>query len=125
MGNDFGLTDIQKWGEILEHAYDSQGILRGYVDGNVIYDRHMSVLGYTDGTMLYDRYSNPLGYVDGGSVYTMDGSPVAYYDDDNRVYDMDGNYMGFGNQGFRGTLGFILLLLLLRRLFRRRRRFGF
>jgi hypothetical protein len=63
-----------------------------------------------------------MAYVSDGYVYTMDGMAVGYYNG-YRLYDMDDNYIGYGNQGFRGLLGTILILLLLRRLFRRRRIF--
>ena len=106
----------------MEHAYDSQGNLHGYVDGNVIYDRCGSVAGYTDGSMIYDENYTPMAYVGDGYVSGMDGTLYGYYDYDNRLYDMDGNYLGYGNQGFRGLLGSVLFLLLFRRFFRRRRR---
>ena len=97
----------------MEKVFDSQGRLYGYADENVIYDENYRIAGYTDGSVLYDQYRTPLAYADSGYVYTMDNAPVGRYSGYS-LFDMSGNYLGYGNQGFRGLLGAILLLLLLR-----------
>lgn len=97
-------------GDIMEKVYDSQRRLRGYVDNNTIYDANYNVMGYTDGVYLYNEYMEPMAYVSDGYVRTIDGIPLGYYRG-SRLYDMSGNYLGYGNFGFFGLLGAAFLLL--------------
>ncbi|WP_372996894.1 4-fold beta flower protein [Lutispora sp.] len=99
----------------MERFYDSRGTLYGYVDNDTIFDCCGRVMGYTDGCRIFDAYRRPLAYIDRGNVYSSNGARLGYYNSRNyRLYDMDGNYLGYGNSGFRGLLGAILLLLLFR-----------
>jgi len=110
-----GINFYSKGGDILERFYDSVGTLYGYVDNNVIYDCCGRVMGYTDGCNIYDSCRRPLAYINRGYVYSSNGTPLGYYNSRNyRLYDMNGNYLGYGNSGYSGLLGAILLLLLLR-----------
>jgi hypothetical protein len=68
-------------------------------------------MGYTDGQVLYDQYMSPLAYVENGYVRTMNDTPIGYYNGYS-LYDMSGNYLGYGNFGFFGLLGASLLFLL-------------
>ena len=51
--------------------------------------------------------------LDCGIVYSMDGTPLGYYDDKFRLYTIDGRYLGYGNFGWSGLLGTVLVLGLL------------
>lgn len=99
----------------MERFYDSRGNYRGYVMGNTIYDSCGRVMGYTDGCRIYDACRRPLAYIDRGCIYSACCNRVlGYYNGRNyRLYDARGNYLGYGNSGFRGLLGAILILLLL------------
>ncbi|MDF2590908.1 MAG: hypothetical protein K0S75_374 [Clostridia bacterium] len=108
-----------KGGVILEKVYDYDGRMRGYVDEDIIYDSENRIAGYTDGSVIYNRAYSPMAYVGDGYVRRMDGTPVGRYRE-SRLYDMYGNYIGYGNSGFRGLLGATLLLLLFGSFFNRR-----
>jgi hypothetical protein len=100
----------------LERFYDSRGTLHGYVIGDTIYDSCNRVMGYTDGCRIFDACKRPLAYIKRGCIYSCCCNRVlGYYNGRNyRLYDAGGNYLGYGNIGFRGLLGAILILLLLR-----------
>lgn len=103
----------------MEHVYDYQGRLHGYFDDNIIYDNNNRIAGYTDGSVIYNRAYSPMAYVGDGFVRTMDGTPVGQYRESD-LYDMNGNFLGYGNPGFGGLLGATLLLLLFGSFFRPR-----
>jgi len=106
-----GTTNLIPGGDIMEKIYDARGGLHGYVDNNTIYDTNYNVLGYTDGSVIYDDCMTPLAYLSDGYVRTACGIPIGYYRG-YRLYDMGGNYLGYGNFGFFGLLGASLLFLL-------------
>lgn len=108
-----------KGGVILEKVYDYEGRMHGYVEDDIIYDNYNRIAGYTDGSVIYNRAYSPMAYVGDGFVRRMDGTPIGQYRESS-LYDMSGNYIGYGNSGFRGLLGATLLLLLFGSFFTRR-----
>lgn len=97
----------------MEKAYDCYGNVQGYVKKNKIYNKDHCHIGYFEDCVIYDKCCNPLAFLSCGVVYLMDGTAIGYYDDDFNLYSTDGNYLGYGNFGWSGLLGAVLVLGLL------------
>ena len=107
------LTNNLEGGMHMEKFYDSCGNLKGYVKCNKIYDCRHCLIGYIECSTIYDKDCTPLAVLNNGVVYSIDGMPLGFYDDNFRLYSIDGRYLGYGNFGFTGLLGSVLLLGLL------------
>lgn len=87
--------------------YDSNGKVQGSVKYNTIYDKRRCILGYVNYPVVYDVNYMPIAYIENGFVYNPYGMPIGYYDANNHLYDLNGQYLGYGNQTINALLGWI------------------